>query len=95
MYLRQLSTEMACRNCGQKMLMQVSKARFACEFCQYRYIDMDIYTPYPKEELNEYINSLEKPCPECGERMTVNPMNQELVCNTCGLVYEDPIYTTL
>ena len=96
-YIQSMFKDMVCLNCGE--LIKSSRShrsiRHQCHYCRYRYFVITNYDPDEKEKLLEFMNSLEMDCVECGATMSLNPMNQELVCKQCGLVHEQPIYTRL
>lgn len=94
-YVIEVYDNMACRNCTYRMIQQGSKLRYRCDFCLHRYFAYGDYDPSHEHAIKEYIACLERDCPECNHRMTVNPQNKELVCNVCGLVYEEPIFTEI
>ena len=94
-YLMEVDVSMSCRNCSRSMLVQGSSTRYRCEFCLYRYFAYGKYDHNYEQAVKEYISSIEKECPDCKNRMLINPANQELVCRTCGLVYEGPIYSEI
>lgn len=96
-YVLRVEEDMCCHNCANDMMVQSrsSPFRYTCNFCLYRYFAYEEYDPSLKTRLDEYISALERDCLDCQNRMTIDPMTQELVCKNCGLVFEHPIYTSL
>lgn len=87
------SKHMHCKYCGNKMIVPqslLSKTRYICNFCQYQYFFTEHYVD-DTAELEEFLQSVERNCDECGSKMIINNLTEELVCTNCGLIYDAPI----
>ncbi|MCY3411203.1 MAG: hypothetical protein INQ03_06140 [Candidatus Heimdallarchaeota archaeon] len=82
-----------CGNCQMGNIVpltSVSKIRYSCNYCNVHYFFTKYYVD-DTQEINEYIQSFEKTCDECRGKVVIDKDTKELVCLSCGLVFEHPI----